>query len=612
MSALDGDAHARRGLPRRRDRRARGAVAPRSRCATSCGCRGPAPTTSAPAAASASASRASVGVQLAAARPAGRLRGRRGLRAVRDPGAVDRRRLRGAGHGPRAAQRRVRDPEVVLDAREGRQARPGLDLPRLDVAGVAEGYGVRARRVERPRRADERAERRDRLRPAPELVEVQVAPGMSPRLGDDPARARPATDRGPAGGARPHPTVSPTRWRPARRSRCAGTSIACSAPTACRARASDLVALRLRREPVPPDPEGGRRWPTTPTTCAKVFELRPRARGSPVTLRAGGHEPQRPGPGRRHPGRRAPHFAAIDVEDDGAAVRVAAGHGARARRTALLAPHGRKLGPDPASTDAATVGGVIANNSGGMRCGIVPRLPTDGALDDVRAAVGHGDRHGGAGRRGAASPQPSPSWPRACSRSATRSAPTPSWPSASGASSRSRTPPATGSSPSSTPTRRSRSSGACSSARRARWRSSPRRCSRPSRSRRARQPRCCSSRTSTPPWPRSVALVDAGASAVELMVAMTLQGRPRRSCGRRRAGTSCRSRPPRCWSSSAPTTMRRWTARSAAAEELLAGVELLPGRHEFTRDPEATELFWKVREGMFGTRRAHCVRRARR
>ena len=36
----------------------------------------------------------------------------------------------------------------------------------------------------------------------------------------------------------------------------------------------------------------------------------------------------------------------------------------------VLAPHGRKLGPDPASTDIATVGGVIANNSGGMRCGV--------------------------------------------------------------------------------------------------------------------------------------------------------------------------------------------------------------------------------------------------
>ncbi|MBV8952531.1 MAG: FAD-binding oxidoreductase [Solirubrobacterales bacterium] len=37
----------------------------------------------------------------------------------------------------------------------------------------------------------------------------------------------------------------------------------------------------------------------------------------------------------------------------------------------LLARTGRRLGPDPASTDIACVGGVIANNSGGMRCGIV-------------------------------------------------------------------------------------------------------------------------------------------------------------------------------------------------------------------------------------------------
>src|SRR5919204_599552 len=29
------------------------------------------------------------------------------------------------------------------------------------------------------------------------------------------------------------------------------------------------------------------------------------------------------------------------------------------------------IAPDPASTDAATIGGVIANNSGGMRCGTV-------------------------------------------------------------------------------------------------------------------------------------------------------------------------------------------------------------------------------------------------
>jgi D-lactate dehydrogenase len=57
------------------------------------------------------------------------------------------------------------------------------------------------------------------------------------------------------------------------------------------------------------------------------------------------------------------------VLDGGARVRVQPGvllgHVNR-----LLARHGRKLGPDPASTDIACVGGVIANNSGGMRCGV--------------------------------------------------------------------------------------------------------------------------------------------------------------------------------------------------------------------------------------------------
>ncbi|WP_337118824.1 FAD-binding oxidoreductase, partial [Staphylococcus aureus] len=33
------------------------------------------------------------------------------------------------------------------------------------------------------------------------------------------------------------------------------------------------------------------------------------------------------------------------------------------------APYGRKIGPDPASEGAATMGGVIANNSSGMACG---------------------------------------------------------------------------------------------------------------------------------------------------------------------------------------------------------------------------------------------------
>jgi D-lactate dehydrogenase len=62
------------------------------------------------------------------------------------------------------------------------------------------------------------------------------------------------------------------------------------------------------------------------------------------------------------------HFRGVRAEDEGLHARVkpgtVLGHANR-----LLRRHRRKLGPDPASTDAATVGGVIANNSGGMRCG---------------------------------------------------------------------------------------------------------------------------------------------------------------------------------------------------------------------------------------------------
>src|SRR6201999_2682334 len=64
------------------------------------------------------------------------------------------------------------------------------------------------------------------------------------------------------------------------------------------------------------------------------------------------------------------HWRRVRVEDDGARLRaqpgVVLGHGNR-----LLAGPGRGLGPDPASTNIACVGGVVANNSGGMRCGVV-------------------------------------------------------------------------------------------------------------------------------------------------------------------------------------------------------------------------------------------------
>ena len=57
------------------------------------------------------------------------------------------------------------------------------------------------------------------------------------------------------------------------------------------------------------------------------------------------------------------------VHDDGARVTLKPGT-LLGFANRVLARHGYKLGPDPGSTNIATVGGVIANNSGGMKCGV--------------------------------------------------------------------------------------------------------------------------------------------------------------------------------------------------------------------------------------------------
>src|ERR1700761_9028762 len=106
----------------------------------------------------------------------------------------------------------------------------------------------------------------------------------------------------------------------------------------------------------------------TAEDVAKVLAFG-RACGIPVTFRAGGTSLNGQGQtdGILVDVRR--HFRGLAVLEDGAAIRLGTGtilgHANR-----VLAMHGRRLGPDPASTDVATVGGVVANNSGGMRCGV--------------------------------------------------------------------------------------------------------------------------------------------------------------------------------------------------------------------------------------------------
>ncbi|MGA8218764.1 MAG: FAD-binding and (Fe-S)-binding domain-containing protein, partial [Solirubrobacterales bacterium] len=95
-----------------------------------------------------------------------------------------------------------------------------------------------------------------------------------------------------------------------------------------------------------------------------------RSKGVPVTFRAGGTSlnGQSQSDGILVDVRR--HWSGVEVLDDGARVRLRPGT-VLGHANGVLAPHGRKLGPDPASTDIACVGGVLANNSGGMRCGTV-------------------------------------------------------------------------------------------------------------------------------------------------------------------------------------------------------------------------------------------------
>lgn len=101
---------------------------------------------------------------------------------------------------------------------------------------------------------------------------------------------------------------------------------------------------------------------------AKVLRFG-RERAIPVTFRAGGTSLNGQGQSDGILVDVRKHFAGVRVEEDGARARVKPGtilgHANR-----VLAPYGRKLGPDPASTDVCTVGGVVANNSGGMRCGV--------------------------------------------------------------------------------------------------------------------------------------------------------------------------------------------------------------------------------------------------
>jgi D-lactate dehydrogenase len=161
-------------------------------------------------------------------------------------------------------------------------------------------------------------------------------------------------------------------------------------------RVSDLVAYASDASPY-------RRFPRAVVEArdaddvAKVLRFG-RERGIAVTFRAGGTSLN---------GQGQSDGILVDVRKNFGGVRVEAG-GARARvkpgtilghANRVLAPYGCKLGPDPASTDVCTVGGVVANNSGGMRCGVTKDsystvreltfvLPSGTTIDTAAPAAG--------------------------------------------------------------------------------------------------------------------------------------------------------------------------------------------------------------------------------
>ena len=101
---------------------------------------------------------------------------------------------------------------------------------------------------------------------------------------------------------------------------------------------------------------------------ARLFRVSARRR-LPLTLRAGGTSLSGQGvtDGLLVDVRK--NFRGIEVLDGGARVRVQPGVTVRALNSRLQR-FGRKFGPDPASEVACTIGGVVANNSSGMACGI--------------------------------------------------------------------------------------------------------------------------------------------------------------------------------------------------------------------------------------------------
>ena len=138
-------------------------------------------------------------------------------------------------------------------------------------------------------------------------------------------------------------------------------------PSGAATRALDLVRYASDASPYRTIP----RAVAIPRDLADVRAVLALARRhrTPIVFRAGGTSlnGQAQGEGILMDVRR--HFQDAHVEEQGARIRAQPGV-LLGRLNRMLVRHGRRVGPDPASTEIACVGGVVANNSGGMRCGV--------------------------------------------------------------------------------------------------------------------------------------------------------------------------------------------------------------------------------------------------
>ena len=106
-----------------------------------------------------------------------------------------------------------------------------------------------------------------------------------------------------------------------------------------------------------------------------------------------------------------------------------------AHANAFLAPFGKKIGPDPASINAAMIGGIAANNASGMCCGTAQNsYKTLASMKVILADGAMLDTADPDSRRRSRNPTHRSS--RDCAAWRVGSRPTPPWPTASGRSTR--------------------------------------------------------------------------------------------------------------------------------------------------------------------------------